>query len=111
MSPGPQQPLTPLSLAILMALAEEPLHGYAIMTAVEARGGPRLLAGAGSLYAALDRMVEAGLLGEEPDLEDARRRRRFSLTRRGRNAAQAELRRMAELVAEGRAHRLLPEGT
>src|SRR4051812_45631759 len=94
------QPMTPLSLAILMAVADSPQHGYAIMKQLEQRPGARLVAGAGSLYAALDRMAEEGLLGAREDYEDARRRRVFHLTRRGRQAAQEELARMSHLLAE-----------
>lgn len=104
-------PLTRLSLTVLMTVAAEPMHGYAILTALEARGVPRLVAGAGSLYAALDRLVEEGLLRAAPDATDGRRKRRFAMTAAGRAAVQAELRRMAGLVAEGRASDLLPEGT
>jgi PadR family transcriptional regulator len=109
--PSEPVPLTPLSLGILLTVAEGPLHGYAVMKAVEARGGPRLVAGAGSLYAALDRMVEQGLLESTEDEADPRRRRRFALTASGREAARGELRRLAALVQEGREKRLVPEGT
>lgn len=103
-------PLTRLSLTVLMTVAAEPLHGYAILQAVEGRGEPRLVAGAGSLYAALDRLLEEGLLEAQAEAGDGRRKRRFGITARGRGAVRGELERMAALVAEGRAHDLLPEG-
>ena len=104
-----EQALTRLSLGVLMTVAGEPQHGYAILTALEARGGPRLVAGAGSLYAALDRLVEEGLLKTQPDAADPRRKRRFAITGAGRKAVRAELARMAAVVEEGRAKDLLPE--
>jgi DNA-binding PadR family transcriptional regulator len=107
----PTRALTPLSLAILIVVAEAPLHGYAILTALESKRGPRLVAGAGSLYAALDRMTDDGLLAMEPDADDSRRKWRFAITPLGRRVARAELRRMEAVVSEGRAHRLLPEAT
>jgi hypothetical protein len=45
-------PLTPLSTAILLGLAEGARHGYAIMKEVERQTDGRLTPGAGSLYAA-----------------------------------------------------------
>lgn len=107
----PTRPLTPLSLAILIAVAERPLHGYAILTALESKSQPRLVAGAGSLYAALDRMTDDGLLAMKPDLGDPRRKSCFAITPLGRRMARTELQRMEALVREGRAHRLLPEAT
>ncbi|MBW3535465.1 MAG: PadR family transcriptional regulator [Gemmatimonadetes bacterium] len=105
-------PLTPLTLAVLVALADEPLHGYAVLKALEARPGPRLVGGAGSLYAALQRMVDEGLLGEtEGPGDDVRRRRAFALTRLGREVARAEMGRLQEEVRAGRERDLLPEGT
>lgn len=104
-------PLTPLSLAVLVAVAEAPLHGYAILKALETRPGPRLVGGAGSLYAALDRMVEEGLLREtQADGDDPRRRRAFAMTALGRAVGRAEMQRLQEELRAGKASRLLPEG-
>lgn len=103
-------PLTPLSLAVFLALAERPLHGYAILKALEDRPGPRLLRGAGSLYAALQRMVDEGLLSETEAEGDARRRRAFTITPLGRAVAEAEMRRLQDEVRAGRERRLLPGG-
>jgi DNA-binding PadR family transcriptional regulator len=110
--PEDQLPLTPLSLAILLAVADAPLHGYAILKALEARPGPLLTRGAGSLYAALERMLEDGLLAEiEAGGDDPRRRRAFALTTFGRAVAQSEMRRLQDELRAGRERRLLPEGT
>jgi DNA-binding PadR family transcriptional regulator len=95
-------PLTPLTLAILLAVADGPLHGYAVLKALESQGGPALVAGAGSLYAALDRLEEEALLSSVVDDEDSRRRRRFALTPLGRQVASAELSRLEGVLHEGR---------
>ena len=109
--PHDHLPLTPLSLAVLVAVAEAPLHGYAILKALETRPGPRLIGGAGSLYAALQRMVDEGLLREtDADGDDARRRRAFAMTPFGRAVARAEMQRLQDELRAGRASRLLPEG-
>ena len=55
-------PLTPLSTAILLGLAEGARHGYAIMKEVERQTDGRLTPGAGSLYAALQRLQDDGLI-------------------------------------------------
>src|SRR5690349_12235611 len=102
------RPLSALSVAIMMTVAAEPAHGYAILRALEEREGPRLVGGAGSLYAALDRLTDAGYLVERPDDTDPRRRGAFSLTALGRRELSAELRRMADIVADARARRLIP---
>ena len=100
-------PLTPLTLAVLLAVADGPLHGYAVLKALEAQAGPALVAGAGSLYAALDRLEEEALLASEIDGQDPRRRRRFSLTALGRRVARAELSRLESVLHGGR--QVLPE--
>ena len=105
-------PLTPLSIAILLALADEPRHGYAIIKALEAETDGRIVPGAGTLYAALQRMVDDGLIAERsrvlPEGED-QRRRYYSLTSFGRDVARAELMRLARLIGSDSARRLLPD--
>jgi DNA-binding PadR family transcriptional regulator len=102
-------PLTPLSLAILLALADEPRHGYALMKEIELQGGSRLRPGTGTLYTALERMIAEGLLEESarPRGEDARRRY-YEITSFGREVARAELARLARLVELGRQKDLAP---
>jgi DNA-binding PadR family transcriptional regulator len=106
-------PLTPISLAILLALADADRHGYAILKEVERQSDGALRIGTGSLYAALQRLTEEGALAESPDQpgpEEDARRRYYRLTVAGRERAAAELRRMARAVEEARAKKLLPEG-
>jgi DNA-binding PadR family transcriptional regulator len=93
-------PLTPLSLAVLLAVSDEERHGYALLKEIERESEGRIQPGTGTLYAALQRMVEEGLLeesgGPEPG-EDARRRY-YGITALGREVARAEVRRLARLV-------------
>jgi DNA-binding PadR family transcriptional regulator len=105
-------PLTPLSLAVLLVLADEPRHGYAIIKALEAETEGRIVPGAGTLYAALQRMVDDGLITERSrSLADGddQRRRYYSLTAFGRDVARAELLRLARLMSSGSARRLVPD--
>jgi DNA-binding PadR family transcriptional regulator len=63
---APEQllPLPSATLHILLALAETDRHGYAIMQDVEARTDGELRLSAGTLYRAMARMVEQGLIVE-----------------------------------------------
>lgn len=105
-------PLTPLSLAILLALAERDLHGYAIIKEVERQTTGQLKVGTGSLYAALQRMREDALITESPDEPPAgadSRRRYYRLTPFGREVARQETLRMARVLAVAREKRIAPE--
>ena len=52
-------PLTSAVFHILLALADGPLHGYAIMQAVEKAAGAEMRMGPGTIYGSLQRMEEA----------------------------------------------------
>lgn len=108
-------PLSPVALEVLLSLAEGERHGYAVLLDIEARTAGRLRVLPGSLYRALHRLHEQGLIEEivpaadpAPDEADPRRHV-FRLTPRGRAAAAAEVRRLAQAVATARARHLLPE--
>lgn len=71
--------------ALLIVLAERPMHGYELITELEARSSGRWRPSPGSIYPALTRMEEQGLVtAEEVDGKKA-----FSLTARGREASEA----------------------
>jgi DNA-binding PadR family transcriptional regulator len=92
---------------ILMAVAEEDRHGYAIIQDVAARTGGELKLSAGTLYRSIQRMLEQGLLietEERPDPEfDDERRRYYRITPFGAAVAKAEAIRMSKLVKWARA--------
>lgn len=100
-------PLTPAIAHILLAVADEDRHGYAIMREVErlTEGATRM--GPGTLYGTLKRLLGAGLVMETDDrpdlLLDDERRRYYRITPLGRRVLQAESARMATLVAAARA--------
>jgi DNA-binding PadR family transcriptional regulator len=81
---------------VLCVLAEGPLHGYAINTAIEELTGERL--GPGSLYGALTRLEAKGLV---ESLADTGRQRPVRLTRSGREVLERELRAMAHVAQAG----------
>jgi PadR family transcriptional regulator PadR len=75
-----------LGVMILKILSRhEPLHGYAIMSAIQQVGGDALRVEEGSLYPALRRMEDAGWLRAEWVKRNGRRARAYELTRAGRN--------------------------
>ena len=105
--PASMLPLPSVSFHILMAVAAEDRHGYAIIQEVERRTNGRLKLGAGTLYRSLQRMLEQGLIVEtadRPDPEcDDERRRYYRITRFGESVARAECSRLTELVKLARA--------
>lgn len=104
-------PLTPVVFEILLALAEGDQHGYAVMLEVERRSGGAVTLHPGSLYRALNRLLESGLieeLDERPDPDhDDERRRYYRLTALGGDVARAEAMRLESQVASARTRRLL----
>ena len=106
--------LTPLAFDILLALAGDALHGYAIMQDIAARSGAASRPHAGTLYRAIARLVEGGLveeLDERPAAdEDDERRRYYRMTAAGRRVAAAEAARLAAKVREAASRRLLEPG-
>jgi DNA-binding PadR family transcriptional regulator len=80
---------------ILTALAEQPLHGYGVMLAVRQLSEGRLNLRPGTLYAALDRLTEDGLLAvDREEAVDGRLRRYYRLTDPGAIRLGAEVKRL-----------------
>jgi DNA-binding PadR family transcriptional regulator len=99
------RPLSEAEFQILLALADADRHGYGILKEVEARTGGRIRLGAGTLYGAIRRFVDAGFIAER-DTDDERRRV-YSLTAAGRRAAREEAARLERLVVFARSKKLL----
>jgi DNA-binding PadR family transcriptional regulator len=107
MDTAPLLPLPPVTFHILLALADEDRHGYAIIQNVAARTGGEFKLSAGTLYRSIQRMFEQGLIietGARPaPEEDDERRRYYRITNFGVEVARAEARRLAQLVKFARA--------
>ena len=105
--------LQPATFHILLSLAEEERHGYAIIKDVEASTDGELRLSPGTLYRSIQRMLEDGLLVESNRRParalDDERRRYYRITPLGIATARAELRRLAQLVRLGRERGLKPE--
>src|SRR6266516_7896325 len=95
-------PLPPATFHILLALAGEDRHGYAIIQDVAARTNGELKLSAGTLYRSIQRMLEHGTIVETRERpspeEDDERRRYYRITPYGTAVAKAEARRLAQLV-------------
>lgn len=104
-------PLPSATFHILLALANEERHGYAIILDVESRTEGELRLSAGTLYRSIARMVEQGLIAEvarRRTAADDERRRYYRITPFGTAVAQAEMRRLTQLVRLARASGLTP---
>ena len=105
-------PLLPATFHILVALADEDRHGYAIIQDVAARTDGSIRLSPGTLYRSIQRMLEDGLIvetDERPSPEDDDERRRYyRLTTLGTAVAQAEAARLMDLVRMARARGLAP---
>ena len=109
--PESQGALSPAMFHVLLALAGEDLHGYAILKEVERQTGGSVRLSTGTLYGILKRMLADGLIAERRSrptaTEDDERRRYYRLTPEGREAAATEAERLDRLVAHARTRRLL----
>ena len=94
-------PLSAQQFHILLALADEPLHGYGIIQAVRERTGGEVRLGTGTLYTALARLVSLTLVADTG--KDDPRRRYYRLTPLGRKVLQAETTRLETLVRHAHA--------
>jgi DNA-binding PadR family transcriptional regulator len=107
-------PLTPAVFHILLSLVDEERHGYGIMKEVEARTDGRVHLKPGTLYQAIKRLLDGGLIKEtvervDPDLTDERRRY-YRLTAFGQTAVSAEAERLARMVDQAVAKQVIQRG-
>ena len=113
LEPHERLPLPAAMFHILVAVADQDRHGYAIMQDVAARTNGALKLSPGTLYGSIKRMLEEGLIVEQadqrpdPELDDERRRY-YRLTAFGRSVAQAEATRLATLLRQAKAVGLAP---
>jgi DNA-binding PadR family transcriptional regulator len=95
--------LSPVVLHILLALTEGARHGYAIKQEVELRSEGAIRLGPGTLYEAIQRLQDTGLIREttaaaEPANGQEAQRRYYALTARGRRALADELEQLGRLL-------------
>ena len=85
-------------LLVLLSLAEQPRHGYSILKDIEAMSGGRVLLSTGTLYGALQRLLDNGWIERFEEDDAPRDRRTYRLTSRGRRNLQMEVDRMRHLT-------------
>jgi DNA-binding PadR family transcriptional regulator len=110
----PRRKLDPLPSAafqILLSLADDELHGYAIMRQVEQQTGGRMRLGPGTLYSSIQALLEGKFIEEVDGPVDPRlqpeRRRFYRLTSAGRRLVRAEAEKMADVLRVARARKIL----
>jgi PadR family transcriptional regulator PadR len=100
--PGRWLPLPPQDLQLLLAVASQPLHGYAMMKAVEQQSGGALRVELGSLYRMIQRLERDGLIAQAEPFEVApapgRDRRYYAITALGHVVVTAELERLRRVL-------------
>ncbi len=114
-SPDSLLPLQPTTFRILLSLAEEDKHGYAIILDVASRTNGEVRLSAGTLYRSIQRMLQQGLIVETktrpaPERDDERRRY-YRITPLGTAVARAEARRLSDLVKMARVCGVVPRTT
>ena len=108
------RPLSLPVLHIMLALAGGPKHGYAIKQHVEERTGGEIRLGPGTLYEAIQRLEQGGLIveaaGEEPGNGQQAQRRYYRLTDRGWSTLRTEVRQLGLVVDQARTVSRLRKG-
>ena len=96
-----QPALTEAVYYILLSLLQ-PMHGYGIMQNTEALSEGRGRLAAGTLYCALNTLLEKGWIAARPETGDSRGKIEYVITDAGRAALHAEIERLSALAAVGR---------
>ena len=94
-----QAALTEAVYYILLSLVT-PRHGYGIMQEAERMSQGRVKLAAGTLYGAINGLLDKGWIKAVPGAEDSRRKE-YALTDKGKEALESELDRLRELVKNG----------
>ena len=109
-----RKPLSLPVLHILLALADGDLHGYGIKQDVERRTGGAIRLGPSTLYEAIQRLLDAGLIeetsAEDPANGQEAQRRYYRITGRGIAAVRDEVRQLGQLVDRARANPRIRKG-
>lgn len=92
--------LTEAVYYILLSLMQ-PMHGYGIMQNVEVLSGGRVRLAAGTLYGAINTLLEKGWITALPGIKDSRKKE-YQITNIGKEALEAEIIRLQELLNNGR---------
>ena len=103
-------PLSNAEFHILLAIADEERHGYAIMQDVKQSTQGLIRLGPGTLYRSVQELLQKGLIVESdrcPAVDEDQRRRYYRISSFGRRVLSAEARRLSEAVALAKSKRVL----
>lgn len=106
-SPVDQLPLSVPVFQILLSLVDQDLHGYALISDIAERTDGEVTLTASTLYGAIARLLEAGYIDELAAEAGHERRRRYRLTRAGRELLRLESQRLARAAGWARDKRVL----
>jgi DNA-binding PadR family transcriptional regulator len=106
--PIDQLPLSVPVFQILLSLVDQDLHGYAIIKDIATRTEGEVLLTASTLYGAVARLLEGGLVEERAPAPGGERRRTYRLTGPGRHVLEREAARLVRMTKWATAKRLLP---
>src|SRR5215471_19072592 len=90
--------LTEPVLFILMSLAEQPRHGYALLKDIEMLSEGQVRLSTGTLYGALRRLLEAAWIERFEQSDRSRDKQAYALSAAGRKSLQRELERMKQVA-------------
>jgi DNA-binding PadR family transcriptional regulator len=93
-----QSPLTEPVVMVLLSLADQPRHGYSIIKDVEQLSEGRVMLSTGTLYGALQRLLDRGWIDRFEEQGASRDRRAYRLTALGRRILRQEFERMRHLT-------------
>jgi DNA-binding PadR family transcriptional regulator len=99
-------PLSPHQFHILLALTDRERHGYGVIQDIDQRTGGEMRLGTGTLYTAIARLVELGLIADTGREDE--RRRYYRLLPLGRSVLKAETMRLEALVRHAHARGVRP---
>ncbi len=87
---APDQARGNLDMLLLAILADGPDHGYSVLQALRGRSAETFAMPEGTIYPALHRLEKAGLLASDWDTSTGRKRRVYSVTKRGQSMLAAK---------------------
>lgn len=99
--PNEARRLTEPVLLILMSLADQPRHGYALMKDIESLSQGRVRLSTGTLYGALHRLLEDRWIERFEQEDRLREKQAYRLTVAGRRQLEMELDRLRQLTRAG----------
>lgn len=94
-------PITESTYYILLAVLK-PNHGYGIIQRVEELTNRRVSLGAGTLYGAINTLLEKGWIMLYSEEKNSRRKKEYLITNLGKNILLEEIDRLEELIKNGR---------